>query len=89
MSPELQSILQLLARRGALPATDVATALALPDADAARLLDDLVAKGHVGSAVEDGVTVFRAQFGRRRARAVPEGIWQALTEKVDSDPDES
>lgn len=88
MSPELQGVLQLLARRGALPASDVAAALSLPEAEATSLLDDLVAKGHAGTEVVDGVNLFRAQFGRRRARTVPEGIWQALTDKVEPKADE-
>ena len=86
MSPELQAVLQLLARRGALPADDVASATGLSPEDAARVLDELVAKGHARAETEGELTRYRAQFGRRRARHVPEGIWKALAEKVEPQP---
>jgi hypothetical protein len=93
MSPELQRLMQRLARRGARTSAALAQELALPPDEVERLLAELVAKGFArvvepaAGTEEDpaaaGATRYQAAFGRRRRRELPLGIWEALAAKTE------
>ena len=87
MPPNLRRLVQLLTRSGPLPAAAVGSQVGLDDAEVAALLAALAAKGHVRAEEVDGVVVYRVAFGRRRARAVPLDIWQALADRTQEDGD--
>jgi predicted transcriptional regulator len=51
-------------------------------ASAQSLLTTLLDKGFIRAEVIQGEAHYSAHFAPRRKRALPEGIWQALTDKL-------
>ena len=89
LEPELRAIVQVLMRRGDATAEEIGTACDLPADEAATLLDALVEKGMVVRTVGDvGAPRWRANLGRRLARAVPSGIWARLSASTEAPPED-
>jgi len=88
LEPELRAIVQVLMRRGDATAEEIGAACGMPAAEAATLLDALVAKGMVARTVGDvDAPRWRANLGRRRARALPTGIWARLAASTEAKDD--
>jgi len=85
LPPDLRAIVQALMRRGNATAAEIGEACRLPEDEASALLDALVEKGilaRVEAPGDAGPPRWRTNLGRRRARAVPRGIWSRLAEST-------
>jgi hypothetical protein len=80
---DLRRLVQELARQGEAGPGELAAPLGLAPDEAARLLDDLVAKGFATEQGPAGTRRYRVDFGRRVERELPLDIWSALAERLD------
>jgi hypothetical protein len=87
LPPELSRLVLILARKGQMPADDLAAAAEVPPDELARLMDALVDRGLVRGFDLAGQRFYRTYFGRRRQRGVGQDFWTALDDRTSSPPD--
>jgi hypothetical protein len=80
---DLRAVLQLIARRGAMTAREVAADTGAELEPTQALLASLEQKGFLRVTDATGEPTYKRYLGHRRARTVPLNIWDALSDKVD------
>lgn len=78
LPPQMAQLLQQLTKLGDASANELALALKMPPDALDPLLADLVTKGYVRVLIDAGSARYRVNYGRRRRRTVPQGLWARL-----------
>ena len=84
----LGGLLKWMTRQGAATFADVVAFLGEDEARARRVLADLLDKGWIRELEIRGVTQYRVRLAPKRGRALPANLWQALSDKVESEEEE-
>ena len=79
----LAGVLQWMLRQGGVTLTDVTAFLDQDETAARTVLATLVEKGFVREIEMRGETTYRVRLAPVRGRKLPEGLWQALDDKVE------
>lgn len=82
LSDELQGMLRRIMRRGPTSADQLAEELGEPSSQVAHLLSQLASQGYLAAVPDTSPTQYRVALGKRRARALPEGLWSSLTDRL-------
>jgi hypothetical protein len=84
--PEPQSgLLKWMTRQRAVAYADVVAFLGGDEAQARRVLAELLEKGWILELEIRGVTQYRVRLAPKRGRELPENLWQALSDKVEGE----
>jgi hypothetical protein len=84
--PEPQSgLLKWMTRQRAVAYEDVVAFLGGDEAQARRVLAELLEKGWILELEIRGVTQYRVRLAPKRGRALPGNLWQALSDKVEGE----
>jgi hypothetical protein len=87
--PEPQSgLLKWMIRQRAAALADVVAFLGGDEAEARRVLADLLDKGLILELEMRGAIQYRVRLAPKRGRALPDNLWRALSDKVEGPEEE-
>jgi hypothetical protein len=72
---------RVIMRRGEMTLTELASELELGPSEAKRLVDEMVAKGHLRVVEAEGEVRYTAVLARTQGRELPPKIWEVLKDK--------
>ncbi len=78
---EWRGAVRLIMRRGEMTLTELASELELGPCEVKKLVDDLVANGHLKVVETEGEVHYAAVLARTRGRELPPKIWEVLKDK--------
>lgn len=81
LSTEWRSAIRVIMRRGEMTLTELASDLGLGSSEAKKLVDELVAKGHLKVVETEGEVHYTAVLARTHGRELPPKIWEVLKDK--------
>lgn len=85
LPPTLASVIKQIIRQNGMRLTEVAEALDQTPESTQQALDDLIEKGYVRQVEVKNEIWYKAQFARKRGRALSKDFWAALDDAVDLD----
>ncbi len=81
LSPLLRKLMNHITRQGKLTVEQAAEHVEESSTNALKMLNGLVEKGFLEREERAEGWVYRTRFARKRARALPAGIWSALEQR--------
>jgi len=81
----LRRLMQRIIRRGKTTARELAEEMGSSEAEADSMLRSLAGKGYLALVPGGTPPSYKAVVGQRRERALPTGIWEALSKKIEGE----
>ena len=87
LPPKLRHLMNRITRQGEMTKDDAAEILEETPEQASQRLDALVEKGYLQRREEDGEWIYQTRFAHTRGRDIPVGIWSALGNRANDEPE--